>query len=185
MTHSQADYSDIVDELRAQEWEISLTPNGHYKAKPPDKDKPIVHFATTTKTHSRVNTLKSLQRSGFRWPPVVQRRAPMRPPSEDPPLLAVDEEPVEVPPSEPPPPPRVVPPPPAPPSLEAQLESIWSALKEARSFVALTDEHLRERCDQLTAASKAFEEAKREHKEAEAALVARKAEFDAAFEAGR
>jgi hypothetical protein len=68
-SHQRKEFLPIVDELKRQGWEVDLTASGHYKAKPPDRQKAIIHFSTSCVRRSVKNTIRDLRKSGFLWPP--------------------------------------------------------------------------------------------------------------------
>lgn len=60
-------YREIFDALAEQAWSVTRTANNHYRATPPDRTKPIVHFSTSEEPRAIRNTIKRLERSGFSW----------------------------------------------------------------------------------------------------------------------
>lgn len=64
-SHAPKDYRNLIAQLQAQGWRIEPLKSGHYRAYPPDKTKPIVHFDMGTDPRGMKNTLSRLRRSGF------------------------------------------------------------------------------------------------------------------------
>ncbi len=65
--------TDIKDIMRAamdQGWSIAKTTQGHYRAAPPDKTKPVVFLGGNSGDPRAIkNIISQLRRSGFIWPP--------------------------------------------------------------------------------------------------------------------
>lgn len=160
------DFRPILAELKAQGWEVEQTKQGHYRAVPPDPSKSLVHFAASLEPHALKNTVHDLRRSGFDWPP--PRRSGSGGVATEPEWYETENEAVLVTPCE------VE-------SKEQAMERLWAELKEAKTYLELTDEHLRECEARLLAAQRAFENAKEERRKAAETLRTKKAEFDVAF----
>lgn len=61
-----SDMREIVRRLRNQGWTVESTNGGHFKAIPPDKSRPIVHFSGTPSDWRGIkNTVAELVRSGY------------------------------------------------------------------------------------------------------------------------
>jgi hypothetical protein len=164
------DFKPIISELRQQGWSVDQTTQGHWKATPPDASKSIVHFSASNDTHALKNTLKDLRHSGFIWPPPSKRdRSSSSVESVEPPEVPVSEPgpAMETKPTE---------------TAEEKMDRLWRELKEAKSYLALTEEHMVECRTALEAAQKAFAEAEAERVKAAETLKSKKAEFDQAFE---
>jgi hypothetical protein len=72
-----ADIKDILRAAIAQGWEIRKTTQGHFRAVPPDKTKPVVFIGGNTGDFRAIkNTLAQLRRSGFIWPPPIGEDSP-------------------------------------------------------------------------------------------------------------
>ncbi len=174
------DFKPVIAALRDQDWEVTQTTQGHYRARPPDPTKPIVHLSTSYHPRGLKNTIQELRKSGFIWPPPPKSR-----PSEVDPLDVgpnSDEfwnpssnfEPE----SEPTPSATVAE------THEVKMERLWGELKEAKTWFALTDDTMRTAQEQLAQAQKAFNEAAAERAKAAEVLRSKKAEFDSAFNEG-
>lgn len=169
------DFKPILSALRDQDWEITQTTQGHYRARPPDPTKPIVHLSTSYDPRALKNTIQELKKSGFVWPP---------PPKSRPSEVAPDSEAfwnqMDL-------GPESEPTPSAPVVVEAhedKMERLWNELKEAKTWFALTDDTMRIAQEQLALAQKAFDEATAERTKAAESLKTKKAEFDSAFNEG-
>jgi len=176
-------WDELADELRRQGWTVTQTGRGHLQAVPPDRSQGIVHFSHSEDHHAFKNTVRDLRRRGFQWPPpskndeAVERRAAREtaPVSTTHPEDWIEEHNSAV--------EAAAPPPPPPETHEAKMERLFNELKEAKAYYALTNEHARECEAKLLAAQREMEEAAAERTKAQQALVAKKAEFDSAFEA--
>lgn len=67
--HAKKEYKEIIAELERQGWSVDITSSMHYKATPPDKTKPLIHFSTSVDPHAILNNIKKLRQNGFVWPP--------------------------------------------------------------------------------------------------------------------
>lgn len=168
------DFKPVIVELRNQGWDVTQTSQGHWRATPPDSSKQIVHFSASNDRHALKNTIQDLRRSGFAWPPPPKRSLRDESPSPD---TEFEEAPI--------------PTTPAPEAAmvivsketaEDKMERLFRELKEAKSYLALTNEHLVECRHALESAQRAFAEAEAEQQKATEALKLKKGEFDAAFE---
>lgn len=164
------DFKPVISALRDQNWEVTQTTQGHYRARPPDPSKSIVHLSTSYDPRALKNTIQELRKSGFVWPP---------PPKSRP--TNVDDDPSSddfwnAPESEPTPSAPVVVETP-----EARMERLWNELKDAKTWFALTDDTLKGAKAQLEEAQAKFDAAEQERIKAAEALKAKKAEFDSAF----
>jgi len=57
---------ELIRELRSQGWEVDQTTQGHYRATPPDRSKPIVHMGSESGDFRAVrNNIARLRKSGF------------------------------------------------------------------------------------------------------------------------
>jgi hypothetical protein len=150
------DFRPIVDALRAQGWELTQTERGHWRAAPPDKTKPLVHFAESNEVRALKNCISQLRQSGFVWPPPEDRERLSQVNIElggrviGSTLLLEDDAPD-----------------PTPAELtEAHLDDLWEELKEARGYYALAQQHVAE-CDaELRAAQMKHQKALDEQLEA-------------------
>jgi hypothetical protein len=172
------DFRGIVAELEDQGWEISQISGTHYRATPPDKEKPLVHFSVSADPRAIKNTVADLRRSGFVWPPERSRDgAPDSQPdssSELEGLFEVENDPFAD---------EVEPTPTPEPTLthEERMEQLWSELKDAKGYRDMTAEHVRACEEQFEAARRALEEAKVEHERASETLRGKKKAFDETF----
>ncbi len=198
MSSSKAkDFRPIITELQRQGWEVSVTRGSHYRARPPDPKRPIVHFAASVETRALKNTIADLRRSGFEWPPEARQGAPFSQnllplshelaPSGTGSVWETGEgsetEDLDVLPDA------------AfgsvpgladeakPESEEDKMDRLWQELRDARSNYKLAEEIENEARERLTAAQRAMSEASMEKGRAAESLCAAKAEFDKAFEA--
>lgn len=152
------DFRPVIDELKTQGWEVEQTSQGHWKAVPPDKSKPVVHFSGSLEPRALKNTISELKRSGFDWPP-------KRPEREK---TALDEWWLEDEEAEPA-------------KEKPNLDELYESLKEAKGYLDLTGEQLAECRAKLDEAKVQYEEAMAEHEKAMKALQKKKAAFDSAF----
>lgn len=173
------DFRGIVAELEEQGWEIGQISGTHYRATPPDKEKPLVHFSVSADPRAIKNTIADLRRSGFVWPPERARgeAAPDSQPDSAPlseGLFDIENDPfaneVEAP---------LVPEQDLTP--EERMERLWAELKDAKTYRDLATDHVRACEMTFEAARKALEEAKAEQERAAAVLREKKALFDANF----
>lgn len=190
-------YKPIIKELRQQDWGLSQTTQGHYKAIPPSKEHGIVHFSTSDDSHAFLNTIKALVTRGFIWPApekkklAVERRLRGKVVEEidweNKPDAAMDlmqYAPVLV----------------TPVAVEVQptrseemdrktvekkddMDKLFTELKDAKALDALNAEYLRECAVRVADAKFALEQAATERAKSADALRAKKAEFDHAFSA--
>ena len=63
--HYLKDYRVLISDLEAQGWRVIQLDASHYRAMPPDKSMPIVHFSTSNEPRAIKNTLARLKRSGY------------------------------------------------------------------------------------------------------------------------
>lgn len=119
------DVRTVIDKLNEQGWEVERTGGGHWKAVPPDKSKPLVHFSSCREPHALRNTLSDLRKSGFVWedPPRPKRAANEG--QEDPVSEVITRPHLQLVPEPPPTPPSPVGPPSAP-------ETFGQALRRLR-----------------------------------------------------
>lgn len=61
------DFRPIIEALREQGWAIKMTADRHVRATPPDRNKPLVHFAMSNEPRAIKNAVAELRRSGFVW----------------------------------------------------------------------------------------------------------------------
>lgn len=66
-SRGQNQYRPLLDELARQGWRVETLNSGHWRAFPPDKGQPMVHFCQSGKPRSFANAIAQLRRSGFRW----------------------------------------------------------------------------------------------------------------------
>ena len=177
------DFKPILAELKRQKWAVEQTTKGHFRAAPPDPNRSLVTFSVSNEPRAIHNTISKLRSNGFVWPPPIRSE-------ED--LEAADSEENEDPDSwieehnqrveaETPPEGEATPPP-RPETHEERMDRLFSELKEAKTYLALTGEQLAACKKTLDEAQAAYSLATDEHVKAEAALQSKKAEFDAAFE---
>lgn len=157
------EFEQVFEALKAQGWKVTQS-GPQCKAMPPAPGKPLVHFSTHTSDHHAVkNTLSRLRRSGFEWPPPAKAAADAAPPAEQ----HSDIEPACAPPSE---------------TAGERLERLCRELTEAWGYVALADENLLERREQMEAALRSYQGAQAEHSSAVARFKETKKALDAAVE---
>lgn len=171
------DFRGIVAELEEQGWEIGQISGTHYRAVPPDKSKPLVHFSVSADPRAIKNTVADLRRSGFVWPPERTRveGSPDSQPDSSPELeglFDIDPFANEV---EPTPTPEPAP------THEERMERLWTELKEAKGYRDMAAEHVRVCEEQFAAARRALEEAQAEMMKAMEALRVKKKAFDETF----
>jgi hypothetical protein len=168
------DIKFVITELERQGWEVERTSQGHWRARPSDKTKQLVHFSTSDDRHSLKNVLADLRRSGFEWPPPSKKEERSERPSQ--PGMDVDDfdfSPMTDP----------VPVVPSPPETQEQImDRLWTDLKESKGYLNLADEHMKECERRLEEAQQAFNDAKMEREQAAEKLRVIKERFDAAFE---
>lgn len=68
-------YRGLLDELKEQGWELASTGQNHWKATPPDSFKKSVVFSESRDFHAYLNTIRTLQDQGFKWPPPSKAEA--------------------------------------------------------------------------------------------------------------
>ena len=176
------DYKPIIAELRNQGWTVDRTGQGHYRAAPPDRSRPIVHFSASDDFHALKNTVKDLAKSGFIWPPpskkeqAVERKANGTARSPDDHIaeleaeLGIDQAPT-----------THKHPAPEPETKEDRMDRLFHELKDAKTYLVLADEHLAECKRKLDEAQRSFADAETERNRAADALKSKKVEFDEAF----
>jgi hypothetical protein len=167
---------EVIDELRRQGWTVDQTNNGHWKARPADRTKEVVHISMLSGSNALNNAMRDLKRSGFIWPPTKEtmtRKAPaMHKPERLTPSVHVTPTLALTPSRESAT--RVVRPP-------QDLDSVFNELKEAKTYLVLTGEILNECMVALNNAQAAFDSASAERASALEALLAKKAAFDEVF----
>ena len=62
------DFRELLAELPRQNWSVTMTTQGHWRAAPPDKALTIVHFSESDDPHAQMNILRDLRKRGFVWP---------------------------------------------------------------------------------------------------------------------
>jgi hypothetical protein len=170
MASKPNEYRPIVNALHDQGWEVEQTTKGHWKATPPDKTKPVVHFSYSGDYRSVPNCIRDLKRSGLLWPPPPKPKATPTLNAQDVDVLQrmLDEEPS-------------APPPPTP--KEPTMESVFAELKEAKEYFAMADDDLAKAQAQLEEAQRNLAEKTKHRDEAVEVLKKKKAAFDRLFEA--
>ncbi len=156
------DFRSILTALKEQGWRIESGSNSaHLKAFPPDVEKSMVCFTTTSgDPRAFKNTLRDLRSSGFVWPwPPKETKDDVEEPEE-----LEEEQDVEQEQPEP-----------------KSVDQLYTELKEARQYASIAKEA-------LTDAQKAFKEAeqalvgsKEEYERAVEDMNLRKRLFDKAF----
>lgn len=164
MSSTSKQFNGLIKELKTQGWDVTGCGSGatHYKAVPPDSKKEIVHFSRSSEPRAFKNTIRDLRHSGFIWPPPPKSK-PANPfiedNSEDEAALkrAIEEtDAIEDPPSQV-----------APLSDEARMDQLWERLKEARGYLHLAEEQVKERAEAVAAAQEVLAEAQAKAKQAE------------------
>ena len=151
--HDFKSYKPIIAALQQQGFTVTQTTSGHFKAVPPDRDKPLVHFSTSADTHAYKNILRQLRQSGFVWGD--EGDTPLSEPAEVP---REDEEHVDV-------------------------DELFLELKHAREYAVLAREELKTAHARLAEAEAEVERTKVEVERSEDVLARVKRRFDAAFAA--
>lgn len=175
MSHAIKEFTEIVDELRRQRWQVERTGRGHYQARPPDAKMQIVHFGESGEARGFQNTLSQLRRSGFIWPPPATQPSPRNGHGHavaSTPSAARSAAPAE---------PRETPASAS--TTEDDEDRIFRELKEARVLLALEGENLVLCERRLEEAKAAYEAALRSRQEAASRLRECKARFDHVFSA--
>lgn len=130
----------ILDELRAQGWDLRITSRNHIEAVPPDPTRSIVILVSKPKSWCSIgNALRDLRRSGFVW---SRDRRQGRAERSTPPAPPHPRTPAERGPSE--------------------LDRLHREIVEARQYLELANEQLAERGAEMEKALLAFEAAKDE-----------------------
>lgn len=172
------DFRPILAELRRQRWAVEQTTKGHYRAAPPDPTKSVVMFSVSNEPRAIHNTIARLKANGLTWPPVdapvvedadtgsaddwieehnnrIEAETEQAKPEEATPRTETHEE---------------------------RMDRLFHELKDAKTFMSITEEHLAACKRKLEEAEAAHAQAIAEHEKATLALKEKKAEFDAAFE---
>jgi hypothetical protein len=207
-SRSRKEFLDIVTELKAQKWHVTETGMGHWRAAPPDKKKKLVHFGASDDPRAIKNAVADLRASGFLWPATATRievptltNGRSRPPS---PPQQRDEDDSEAPdkdvrevfhddggdlddafadPS------KDVPDV-APSSTEeqestyddpSQMDQLWGELKEAKGYLVLAENHVKEKKLAVDKATQEHKDAQAEAERARTRLKTAKSAFDSAF----
>jgi biotin operon repressor len=195
------EYKEFIAELRTQGWTVEPTSQGHWCAKPPDKALTIVHFSETADVHGRLNVLRDLRKRGFEWPPPSKNEeagaARMKEEAHKDSAATLQSQLLREQAVTQSPPPKtklptrsyatVVPETAQPfgpqePTTKTE-DQLFSELKEARSYHALADEHLKECQRKLEEATRELTSATNEKRKAAEDLAKKKAAFDKVFEA--
>lgn len=156
----------VVDELRRQGWTVTPTSNGHWRAKPVDNNKELVHISMLGGSNSLNNAMRDLKRNGFVWPPPPKcREAMAKKPMAHAHALEVVRAPQD----------------PTVPTAQKDLDDVFLELKDAKTYLVLTGEILSECRVALDKAQAAFDSATAEREAAVDALRVKKAAFDVAF----
>jgi len=171
---ARKDYRPLINELIAQGWTIDETAQGHWKAVPPDRTKPLVHFAMSDDPRGLRNTVRDLKRAGFVWPPLdheplstIVDGVPM---GDDLDAEIAREVLLEAEGQS-----QLVPQPIE--SAEQRMDRLFHALKEAKTYLQLADETLAACSETLRRAQDAFDAASSERTSAAAKLEEIKAQF--------
>lgn len=189
---------ELIRELRTQGWRVEQTKHGHYKAKSSD-GKQLITFCDSEEVRAMKNNLALLKRSGFEWPP--GRPAS----SQEQQLNEFEREAFSVPPlphhlspgsnrTAAPPVPAVAggrPEPSARELSDAQMESLFRNLKDARAELGAVEVKMQDAGLLVKQAEAALADAQRKadvvREEVETMrrlVVEAKAEFDAVFDVG-
>lgn len=171
------DFRPILTELRRQRWAVEQTTKGHYRAAPPDPTKSVVMFSVSNEPRAIHNTISRLKANGFMWPPTDSPTADEATGSADDWIeehnQRIDAEQGAVAAEE---------------ALsrtethEERMDRLFHELKDAKTFMSITEEHLVACKRKLEEAERAHTQAIAEHEKAALALKEKKVEFDAAFE---
>jgi len=162
------DYKEILTELKVQNWDVEQIASGHFKAVPPDQSRELVHFSTSNDPRAFHNTLRTLKKQGFTWPPLSKTEKRSRSAK----VLLEETEPVlET--------PEVL----VPETKESiDMDKLFAELKEAKSYLLLTEENLTEAQRKLDEAKRAYDEALGEKTKAAWDLKNKKEKFDQYFD---
>lgn len=68
MSSASKELKPLLQELRAQGWDISKNGQGHWRAAPADKSKSPVIMSSSGDPHAVLNNIKMLKERGFIWP---------------------------------------------------------------------------------------------------------------------
>lgn len=159
------DFKPIIRELRTQGWEVELTSQGHYRARPPDQTRQIVHFSMSNDPRALKNTLSNLRASGFRWEEPERRATPEtreqtpRTPAATP---AATPAPAE--------------------TAEPDMDQLFESLKAAKVAAQEASELEKLAVQELARAENQLLQAQRDRAAAEASLREAKQAFDQAFD---
>lgn len=163
-----SDYKALAPALDQQNWTVEPTSNGHVKAYPPDKGRPIVCYSPSSRNaRSFKNTVARLRKSGFVWPWPPELSAPDEEPDEEPEdeeeEVAEEATVTELP--------------------AANPDKLFNELKEARTYAALAKDALNESKHNFEEAEKALRGSEEEYERAVEQMNLCKRRFDKAFEA--
>ena len=169
---------------------MTETAGNHFKARPPNKEKQIVHFSQSGHSKAFANTIGDLRRSGFVWPPAETDPFYVSPasPSVEPDLLYAVEwvakaareaslfetkvlkDAIEV----------------AKQDVEKEktVDDLFTELKAAREASLFATEVLKDAIEALVSAQRAVETATQEKRLADDDLKKKKEAFTVAFDAG-
>lgn len=173
------DFRPIITELKNQGWVIEQTTQGHFKAVPPDNNRPLVHFSASCEPRALKNTLQNLRNSGFMWPPSKRDSSPSSSAREPEWYEAINAAIEEAEANETP---------------EARMDRLFTELKDAKAYLQLADDQLKTSkiaLDEIQRAYEAalakanadFKQAQIERDQAAKTLQGKKDAFDAAFSA--
>ena len=169
------DFRPILAELRRQRWTVEQTTKGHYRAAPADPTKSVVMFSLSNEPRAIHNTMAKLRSNGFVYPPVDTQPADATATADD----WIEEHNQRIQTEQP----AVSEPAPTQPEThEERMDRLFQELKEAKTYLALTEEQLAACKKKLEEVEAAHATAASEHAEALAALKSKKTEFDNAFE---
>lgn len=155
------DFKPIIRELRAQGWEVEPTSQGHYRARPPDQTRQIVHFSMSNDPRALKNTLSNLRASGFRWEE-PERRATPETREQTPRAPAATPAPAE--------------------PAEPDMDQLFESLKAAKVAAQESSELEKLAVQELARAENQLRQAQRDRAAAEASLREAKQAFDQAFD---
>lgn len=174
---SSLDFRSLKRELGEQGWDLKATTRGHWRAKPPDATKSIVHFSESTDPWAIRNAIKQLRMNGFAWneqePPsrvrVTQKEE--SPVKESPVKLKIVPERAPITKHEP----ATIP------SAAPDVDTLFETLKDAKSYLSLATEHVAHTEAARRKACEDHGQAEKERDAAREAMLAAKIAFDEAF----
>jgi len=164
---SSRQYEELSDRLRAQGWTVEAR-GLRWRAVPPDRGKPIVHFAASPERHAYRNTVADLRRSGFVVRPISPPPMPVDDALGDDPTKPSTYAPQEL---------------PMPAPSPATLDALFAALKDARVLSGMAADDLARTEEALEAARRTVADAETKRRAAADFLARANADLAKAREA--